>query len=38
VSSGVLDAGHTCLLVSVGAGYSWSCAVVEVLERPAWAG
>ncbi|ASR34897.1 3-oxoacyl-ACP synthase [Prauserella marina] len=38
VNSGVLDAGQTCLLVSVGAGYSWSCAVIEVLERPAWAG
>ncbi|MFV2104715.1 ketoacyl-ACP synthase III family protein [Micromonospora sp. LOL_024] len=38
VSSGVLDAGHTCLLVSVGAGYSFSCAVVEILAHPAWAG
>ncbi|MEU6024209.1 ketoacyl-ACP synthase III family protein [Micromonospora sp. NPDC048871] len=38
VTSGVLDTGHTCMLVSVGAGYSFSCAVVEVLDRPAWAG
>ena len=26
------------LLISVGAGYSWGCAVVEILSRPAWAG
>lgn len=36
VTSGRLDVGDCCLLVSVGAGFSWSCSVVEVLERPAW--
>ncbi len=36
VSAGLLDAGDRCLLVSVGAGFSWSCSVIEVLERPAW--
>jgi 3-oxoacyl-[acyl-carrier-protein] synthase III len=37
ITSGALGAGDTCLVVSVGAGYSWSCAVIEVLERPRWA-
>ncbi|MEU0991326.1 ketoacyl-ACP synthase III family protein [Streptomyces sp. NPDC005953] len=37
VTSGALDVGDTCLLVSVGAGFSWSCAVVEILRRPEWA-
>ncbi|MFJ6943780.1 ketoacyl-ACP synthase III family protein [Streptomyces wuyuanensis] len=36
--TGALDAGDTCLLVSVGAGFSWSCAVLDILERPGWAG
>lgn len=38
VATGALDRGDTCLLVSVGAGFSWSCAVLEILERPRWAG
>jgi 3-oxoacyl-[acyl-carrier-protein] synthase-3 len=37
VVSGQVAAGDCCLLVSVGAGFSWSCAVVEVLEQPRWA-
>nr|AAA65208.1 daunorubicin-doxorubicin polyketide synthase [Streptomyces peucetius]prf//2104259G doxorubicin polyketide synthase [Streptomyces peucetius] len=37
VGSGRLAPGELCLLVSVGAGFSWSCAVVELLERPSWA-
>ncbi|EWC63334.1 hypothetical protein UO65_1332 [Actinokineospora spheciospongiae] len=36
VSTGLLAPGELCLLVSVGAGFSWSCAVVEVLEHPDW--
>ncbi|MFD0123640.1 ketoacyl-ACP synthase III family protein [Streptomyces virginiae] len=36
-ASGALGPGDTCLLVSVGAGFTWSCAVIEMLERPAWA-
>lgn len=36
ITSGALGAGDTCLLVSVGAGYTWSCAVVEVLDYPKW--
>ncbi|WUH98281.1 ketoacyl-ACP synthase III family protein [Spirillospora sp. NBC_00431] len=36
VRDGVLRAGDTCLLVSVGAGFTWSCAVFELLEEPRW--
>ncbi|MER0443347.1 ketoacyl-ACP synthase III family protein [Streptomyces sp. Edi4] len=28
--------GDRCVLVSVGAGYSWGCAVVEITEQPGW--
>ncbi|WP_030373453.1 ketoacyl-ACP synthase III family protein [Streptomyces rimosus] len=37
VSSGRLRAGQRCLLVGVGSGFTWSCAVVEMLETPSWA-
>ncbi|MGH3982307.1 MAG: ketoacyl-ACP synthase III family protein [Pseudonocardiaceae bacterium] len=37
VSAGALGRGDLCLLASVGSGFSWSCAIVEVLERPCWA-
>ena len=36
VDSGAAGRGCKCLLLSVGAGFSWSCAVIEVLESPAW--
>jgi 3-oxoacyl-[acyl-carrier-protein] synthase III len=36
-TSGRLRPDDLCLLVSVGAGFSWSCAIVRVLSRPAWA-
>ncbi|GAB3961174.1 ketoacyl-ACP synthase III family protein [Streptomyces sparsus] len=29
--------GDRIVLIGVGAGYSWGCAVVEVLDRPDWA-
>ncbi|XTZ15583.1 ketoacyl-ACP synthase III family protein [Micromonospora echinospora] len=32
--SGVLRPGQRCLLAGVGAGFTWSCAVVEMLRRP----
>lgn len=38
VTTGALGPGGLCLLVSVGAGFTWSAAVVEILERPGWAG
>ncbi|MEV7795258.1 ketoacyl-ACP synthase III family protein [Streptomyces sp. NPDC087512] len=34
VDSGALAPGQLCLLAGVGAGFSWSCAVVELLRRP----
>jgi 3-oxoacyl-[acyl-carrier-protein] synthase-3 len=37
VASGRAAPGDRCVLVSVGAGYSWGCAVLDILERPAWA-
>ena len=37
VSSGKARAGDRCLLVSVGAGYSWGAAVVQITEPPPWA-
>ncbi|MFE9674867.1 ketoacyl-ACP synthase III family protein [Streptomyces sp. NPDC006259] len=38
VGSGAVGAGDLVLWVSVGAGFTYSCAVVEMLERPGWAG
>lgn len=38
VGTGAVGPGDLCLLVSVGAGFSWSCAVVEIIERPSWVG
>ncbi len=37
VDSGRAKPGDRCLLIGVGAGYTWGAAVVEILERPAWA-
>ncbi len=36
VGTGAVGPGELCLLASVGAGFSWSCAVVEILSRPSW--
>ncbi|MEZ3183138.1 3-oxoacyl-ACP synthase, partial [Streptomyces pimonensis] len=36
VTSGALGPGDTCMLFGVGAGFSWSCAVVEILNAPSW--
>lgn len=36
VDSGRARPGDRCLLVGVGAGYSWGCAVIEILAHPAW--
>ena len=35
-ASGAVAPGQLCLLTSVGAGFTWSAAVVEILERPPW--
>jgi 3-oxoacyl-[acyl-carrier-protein] synthase-3 len=37
VASGRAGPGARCVLVGVGAGYTWGCAVVEILHRPRWA-
>lgn len=36
VDSGRARPGDRCVLISVGAGYSWGCAVVEIETEPAW--
>ncbi|MEU2154423.1 ketoacyl-ACP synthase III family protein [Streptomyces sp. NPDC019396] len=37
VVSGRARPGDRCVLISVGAGYSWGCAVLEITGQPAWA-
>jgi 3-oxoacyl-[acyl-carrier-protein] synthase-3 len=37
VDSGRAKPGDRCVLIGVGAGYSWGCAVLEITEQPAWA-
>ncbi|KNE82219.1 MULTISPECIES: ketoacyl-ACP synthase III family protein [Streptomyces] len=37
VGSGSAVPGDRCVLIGVGAGYSWGCAVVDILDRPDWA-
>ncbi|GAB3837294.1 ketoacyl-ACP synthase III family protein [Dactylosporangium cerinum] len=34
---GALNAGDRVFLFGVGGGFSWSCAVVEILDEPSWA-
>jgi 3-oxoacyl-[acyl-carrier-protein] synthase III len=36
VDAGELGAGGIAVLLGVGCGFVWSCAVVEVRYRPAW--
>lgn len=36
VDSGKAQPGQRCVLISVGAGYSWGCAVVEIVDQPGW--
>lgn len=36
VLSGQLRPGQRCLLAGVGAGFTWSCAVLDVLTLPDW--
>ena len=35
--SGQLQPGQRVLMVSVGGGFTWTCAVVEILDQPLWA-
>jgi len=34
VETNALQPGQRCLLMGVGAGFTWTCAVIELLERP----
>jgi len=36
LDSGRARAGDRCVLIGVGAGYSWGCAVIEICARPPW--
>ncbi|MGW3135058.1 ketoacyl-ACP synthase III family protein [Streptomyces sp. NPDC001139] len=36
VDTGQLRRGQYCLLLGVGGGFTWSCAVVEIVETPQW--
>lgn len=36
VDTGQAKPGDRCVLIGVGAGYSWGCAVVEITEQPPW--
>jgi 3-oxoacyl-[acyl-carrier-protein] synthase-3 len=36
VDAGRLEPGQRCMLLGVGAGFSWSCAVLEMLAFPSW--
>jgi 3-oxoacyl-[acyl-carrier-protein] synthase-3 len=35
-TTGALRPGQLCLLVGIGSGFTWSCAVLEVLHTPRW--
>lgn len=35
--TGLVGPGEKVMLIGIGAGFSWTCAVVEILTRPAWA-
>lgn len=37
VETGRVGPGDRVLLVGIGAGFAWTCAAVEIAERPAWA-
>lgn len=37
VGSGRVSPGDTCVLMGVGAGYSWGCAVLQIVSLPSWA-
>lgn len=35
-ASGELEPGRLVMLLGIGSGFTWSCAVLEITERPAW--
>jgi len=38
VNTGAVGPGDLCVLIGIGSGFAWSCAVVEMLTAPAWGG
>lgn len=38
VERGAAEPGHRILMAGVGAGFSWTCAVIEIEDRPSWGG
>jgi 3-oxoacyl-[acyl-carrier-protein] synthase-3 len=36
LDTGAVRPGERCLLLGVGAGFTWSGAIVEILRRPSW--
>jgi 3-oxoacyl-[acyl-carrier-protein] synthase-3 len=38
VETGAVGPGERVMLIGIGAGFSWTCAVVEITARPPWAG
>ncbi|WP_203911372.1 ketoacyl-ACP synthase III family protein [Rhizocola hellebori] len=36
VDTGRAKPGDRCLMVGVGAGYTWGCAVVDIIAHPGW--
>jgi 3-oxoacyl-[acyl-carrier-protein] synthase-3 len=38
VDTGQARPGQTCLLIGIGAGYTWGAAVLEILDCPDWTG
>ncbi|HEV2639450.1 MAG TPA: ketoacyl-ACP synthase III family protein [Actinocrinis sp.] len=36
VESAAVDVGDYCMLLGVGAGFTWTCAVVRIVELPSW--
>ncbi|WP_026423391.1 ketoacyl-ACP synthase III family protein [Actinokineospora inagensis] len=37
VESGAVNPGDHCVLLGVGAGFTWTGAVVQIVDRPSWA-
>jgi 3-oxoacyl-[acyl-carrier-protein] synthase-3 len=37
VESGHLSPGDKVMVVGIGAGFTWCCAIVELMTRPSWA-
>jgi 3-oxoacyl-[acyl-carrier-protein] synthase-3 len=36
METGAVNVDDYCMLLGVGAGFTWTCAVVRIVERPSW--